>query len=46
LVRKDFPHPHALVLIDTALWIYHFERHTRFGSAGGKVIGSLALPLP
>jgi predicted nucleic acid-binding protein len=41
LVSRDFPGTHALVLIDTALWIYHFERHAQFGSAAGKVIEGL-----
>jgi len=41
LVSRDFPGPHTLVLIDTALWIYHFERHARFGSLAGKVIKRL-----
>ncbi|MHB8478477.1 MAG: type II toxin-antitoxin system VapC family toxin [Steroidobacteraceae bacterium] len=30
-----------MVLIDTALWIYHFERHTRLGSVAGKLIKGL-----
>jgi predicted nucleic acid-binding protein len=41
LVSTDFPGSHALVLIDTSLWIYHFERHAQFGSAAGKVIEGL-----
>jgi predicted nucleic acid-binding protein len=41
LVSTDFPGTHALVLIDTALWIYHFERHAQFGSAAGKIIEGL-----
>lgn len=41
MVSRDFPGTHALVLIDTALWIYHFERHAQFGSAAGKVIEGL-----
>ncbi|MGO9934431.1 MAG: type II toxin-antitoxin system VapC family toxin [Steroidobacteraceae bacterium] len=41
MVSRDFPGPHALVLIDTALWIYHFERHSRFGYAAGKIIEGL-----
>lgn len=41
MVGRAIPGPHALVLIDTAIWIYHFERHTQFGSAAGKVIESL-----
>jgi predicted nucleic acid-binding protein len=41
LVSTDFPGTHALVLIDTSLWIYHFERHAQFGSAAGKVIEGL-----
>lgn len=38
LVSGDFLGAHALVLIGTALWIYHFEGHPRFGLAAGKVI--------
>ena len=40
-MSTDFSGPHRLVLIDTAVWIYHFEHHARFGSAAGKVIESL-----
>jgi predicted nucleic acid-binding protein len=41
LVSRDFPGAHTRVLVDTAVWIYHFEHHARFGSAAGKVIESL-----
>jgi len=41
LVSSAIPRKHALVLIDTALWIYHFERHAQFGSVAGKFIESL-----
>ncbi len=41
LVSRNFLGSHTLVLIDTAVWIYHFERHAWFGSAAGKIIESL-----
>jgi predicted nucleic acid-binding protein len=41
LVSGAIPAPHAVVLIDTAIWIHHFERHTLFGSAAGKIIEDL-----
>jgi predicted nucleic acid-binding protein len=41
LVGRDFPRPHKLVLIDTTVWICHFEHHARFGPAAGKVIERL-----
>lgn len=41
MVTKDLSGKHALVLIDTALWIYHFEGHAQFGPAAGKVIAGL-----
>ncbi len=36
-----FPGRHKRVLIDTGVWIYHFEQHTDFGAAAGQVIESL-----
>lgn len=36
-----FPGSHKRVLIDTSVWIYHFERHPDLGSAAGRVIESL-----
>jgi len=32
---------HKRVLIDTGLWIYHFEQHPEFGRAAGIAIQSL-----
>ena len=32
---------HRRVLIDSSVWIYHFEQHPEFGEAAGKVIESL-----
>jgi predicted nucleic acid-binding protein len=32
---------HARILIDTSVWIYHFEQHPQFGAAAGKVIEGL-----
>lgn len=29
------------VLIDTSVWIYHFEHHSRFGEAADRVLGDL-----
>jgi predicted nucleic acid-binding protein len=36
-----FPGRHKRVLIDTSVWIYHFEQHIEFGAAAGHVIESL-----
>jgi len=36
-----FPGRHKHVLIDTGVWIYHFEQHAEFGAAAGQVIESL-----
>jgi predicted nucleic acid-binding protein len=36
-----FPGRHKRVLIDTGVWIYHFEQHAEFGAAAGQVIDSL-----
>jgi predicted nucleic acid-binding protein len=40
-VKRRFPGHHKLVLIDTSIWIYHFEQHPELGAAAGKVIESL-----
>ncbi|MCW5570895.1 MAG: type II toxin-antitoxin system VapC family toxin [Steroidobacteraceae bacterium] len=29
------------VLLDTSLWIYHFESHPMFGAAAGRILGDL-----
>lgn len=31
----------ARVLLDTSLWIYHFEQHPQFGEAAGRVLHDL-----
>lgn len=36
-----FPGSHKRVLIDTSVWIYHFEQHPEFASPAGHVIESL-----
>ena len=36
-----FPGQHKRVLIDTSVWIYHFEQHPQFGAPAGKIIESL-----
>jgi predicted nucleic acid-binding protein len=40
-VSVRFPGQHKRVLIDTSVWIYHFEQHPKFASAAGRVIESL-----
>lgn len=32
---------HQRVLIDTSIWIYHFEQHPKFAKPAGQLIGSL-----
>ncbi len=36
-----FPGHHRRVLIDTSVWIYHFEQHPEFASPAGRVIENL-----
>lgn len=36
-----FPGGHRRVLIDTSVWIYHFEQHPQLGAPAGRVIGAL-----
>jgi predicted nucleic acid-binding protein len=40
-VSVRFPGQHKRVLIDTSVWIYHFEQHPELGPPAGKVIESL-----
>jgi predicted nucleic acid-binding protein len=40
-VKRRFPGQHKRVLIDTSVWIYHFEQHPELGAAAGRVIESL-----
>jgi predicted nucleic acid-binding protein len=36
-----FPGSHKRVLIDTSVWIYHFEQNPRLASPAGRIIESL-----
>ena len=36
-----FPGGHRRVLIDTSVWIYHFEQHPQLAAPAGRVIGAL-----
>lgn len=36
-----FPGGHKRVLIDTSVWIYHFEQHAEFAAPAGRVIENL-----
>jgi predicted nucleic acid-binding protein len=40
-VKRLFPDRHKRVLIDTSVWIYHFEQHPQLAGPAGKVIESL-----
>jgi predicted nucleic acid-binding protein len=40
-VSVRFPGQHERVLIDTSVWIYHFEQHPQLGLPAGKVIEAL-----
>ena len=37
-MKRRFPGHHKRVLIDTSIWIYHFEQHPQLAAAAGKVI--------
>ena len=41
MVGGGFPGGHRRVLIDTCVWIYHFEQHPQLGAAADRVIRSL-----
>jgi predicted nucleic acid-binding protein len=41
LVRSAIAQRHQRVLIDTSVWIYHFEEHSTFGEAAGRVLEEL-----
>jgi len=41
LVSSPIARRHQRVLIDTSVWIYHFEEHSTFGKAAGRVIEEL-----
>ena len=36
-----FPGRHRRALIDSSIWIYHFEQHPKFGAPAGRVIDAL-----
>lgn len=38
-----FPGPHKRVLVDTSVWIYHFEQNPKLAAPAGRVIESLEL---
>jgi predicted nucleic acid-binding protein len=40
-VSARFPGRHRRVLIDTSVWIYHFEQHPQLAAPAGRVIGAL-----
>ena len=40
-MKRRFPGQHKRVLIDTSIWIYHFEQHPEIAAAAGKIIESL-----
>ena len=40
-MKTRFPGHHKRVVIDTSLWIYHFEQHPQLAAAAGKIIESL-----
>ena len=40
-MKTRFPGHHKRVLIDTSIWIYHFEQHPQLAAAAGKIIESL-----
>jgi predicted nucleic acid-binding protein len=40
-VKRRFPGRHKRVLIDTSIWIYHFEQHPELGAVASKIIESL-----
>jgi predicted nucleic acid-binding protein len=40
-VSVRFPGHHKRVLIDTSVWIYHFEQHPKLAGSAGRVIESL-----
>jgi predicted nucleic acid-binding protein len=40
-VRRGIPGHHKRVLLDTSIWIYHFEQHPQLAAAAGKIIESL-----
>jgi predicted nucleic acid-binding protein len=41
LVKRRLSGQHKRVLIDTSIWIYHFEQHPQLAAPAGKIIESL-----
>jgi uncharacterized protein len=41
VVKGDALHKHRRVLIDSCVWIYHFEQHPEFAAAAARVVQSL-----
>ena len=41
MVGSAIARRHQRVLIDTSVWIYHFEQHATFGEAAGRVMEEL-----
>ena len=41
MVKGDPLRKHRRVLIDSSVWIYHFEQHAEFAAAAGRVVQSL-----
>ena len=41
MVSSPIARRHQRVLIGTSVWIYHFEEHSTFGKAAGRVIEEL-----
>ena len=41
MVAGRIPGNHRRILIDTSVWIYHFEENSTFGEAARRVIGEL-----
>ena len=33
---------HAILLLDTIIWIYHFEEHPDYGAAAGEILSTIA----
>jgi predicted nucleic acid-binding protein len=40
-VKTRFPGHHKRVVIDTSIWIYHFEQHPQLAAAAGEIIENL-----
>lgn len=40
-MKRRFAAQHKRVLIDTSVWIYHFEQHPQLAAAAGRIIESL-----